>query len=63
MNQEIDILKMKLAKVKTSHLLHFFLSLFTGGLWVIVWVVVAAANGSKEKNLENKIRQLGRLEE
>jgi hypothetical protein len=24
-----------------NHLLHFFLSLFTAGLWIIVWILVA----------------------
>lgn len=24
-----------------NHLLHFFLTLFTAGLWVIVWILVA----------------------
>lgn len=33
----------------TSHLLHFFLSLFTLGLWIPVWILVAVLSGHKTK--------------
>ena len=28
---------------KPNHLLHFFLSVFTGGFWLIIWVLVSVA--------------------
>ena len=31
----------------TSHMLHFLLSLVTFGLWIIVWVLLAASNNSQ----------------
>jgi hypothetical protein len=42
-------------KKRTSHLLHFFLSIFTLGLWVIVWLLVAASNGIDNANIDRKI--------
>ena len=32
-------------KSKTSHLLHFFLSLFTIGIWIPIWIFVSIVNG------------------
>jgi len=37
------------ARFKTSHVLHFFLSLFSAGLWLLVWLIVAASN-TRERN-------------
>jgi len=30
----------------TSHLLHFFLSIFTMGIWLLVWLIMALNNGT-----------------
>jgi hypothetical protein len=35
-------------KKHTNHILHLLLSIFTGGLWLIVWLIVA--NGNKRHN-------------
>ena len=30
----------------TSHLLHLVLSIFTVGVWIIMWIIIAASNSS-----------------
>jgi hypothetical protein len=32
---------------KVNHVLHFFLSVFTAGLWAIVWIILAITGGEK----------------
>ena len=32
----------------TSHVLHLLLSIFTLGIWVIVWILAAVANSSQK---------------
>ena len=32
---------------KVNHILHLLLSVFTGGLWLIVWLALAAKKGEK----------------
>jgi len=34
---------------EVSHLLHFFLTLFTLGLWLILWLVLGVAGGVKRR--------------
>lgn len=36
---------------RPNHLLHFLLTLFTLGLWVVVWICVAVFGGEKRKVL------------
>jgi len=50
---EIDMLRMEKAhsKIKTSHILHLLLSLCTGGLWVIIWLIVALSNSRETTKL------------
>lgn len=31
---------------KPNHLLHLLLTVFTAGLWLIVWIIIAAGKGS-----------------
>ena len=59
MNSEIRKLEDKVAKENkgTNHILHLLLSIFTAGLWLIVWLLVAMNNTkigstSNEKKLE-----------
>ncbi|GAB5449932.1 MAG: hypothetical protein Hals2KO_02600 [Halioglobus sp.] len=51
--QEVQVLLSK--KRKTSHVLHLILSLLTAGIWVIVWVLVAANNGTENARIDKKI--------
>lgn len=42
-------------KKNTSHLLHLILSLITAGVWILVWIIVAASNGSENAKIDRKI--------
>jgi hypothetical protein len=39
---------------QTSHIIHFILSLLTGGLWVIVWVIVALRNANRRRQVARR---------
>lgn len=52
-DQEVQV--MLSTKKKTSHLLHLILCIPTAGLWVIVWILVAASNGSVNAAIDKKI--------
>lgn len=36
---------------RPNHLLHFFLTLLTLGLWAVVWILLTAFGGEKRKTL------------
>lgn len=46
---------------KPNHILHLLLTLFTCGLWAIVWIVVAAAN--RETRLSAWVDESGQVHE
>ena len=54
-DQEASVLLSK--KKNTSHVLHLLLSVFTAGLWIIIWLIVAASNGSENRRIDNMIAQ------
>ena len=43
---------------KTSHVLHLLLSVFTLGIWVPVWIIVALSNAIERKKID---RELGKV--
>ena len=43
---------------KTSHVLHLLLSVFTLGIWVPVWIIVALSNAIERKKID---RALGKI--
>jgi len=43
---------------KTSHILHLLLTLLTGGLWVIMWAMVAASNASQVRAIDKQLEEL-----
>jgi hypothetical protein len=45
----------KLESLKINHILHLLLSLLTGGLWIIVWVLITMSVNSQKKELELEI--------
>jgi len=60
-------LKLKVLKAnppKINHILHLLLSVFTGGIWLIVWILIGFLNTNETAyqkqilNLENYIEQL-----
>lgn len=44
-------------KPKTSHVLHLILSIVTGGVWVIVWLIIAMINQQRCANIDRKIKR------
>ncbi|WP_156827033.1 zinc-ribbon domain-containing protein [Geopsychrobacter electrodiphilus] len=54
-DQEVAIMLSK--KKKTSHILHLILSVITGGLWIIIWVLVAISNSSDNSKIESQIKK------
>ena len=60
MNNQVEILieSSKLAKVKTNNILHLILTVFTAGLWIFIWLLVALSNSIERRRLERRIRYL-----
>ena len=52
-DQEVAVLLSK--KKKTNHLLHLILSILTAGIWLILWILVAASNGSENAKIDKAI--------
>lgn len=52
---ELEDARLKLDKTGTSHILHLLLSLISGGLWLLPWLIISASNGSQRKALEKQI--------
>lgn len=55
---KIKFEELKITEAKTNHILHLLLTLLTGGLWVIVWIIVGMTNEQKRSNASNNIRNL-----
>ena len=56
MNEKIFVLNSR--KKATNHIFHLILSVLTGGLWLIVWLIAASNNSSHNKELDNQINQI-----
>lgn len=52
-DHEVQVMLSK--KKKTSHLLHLVLSILTFGIWVLIWILVAASNGSENARIDKNI--------
>jgi len=48
----------KLARVKTSHILHLLLSLLTVGWWIPVWILLGLNNVAERARIERRIKKL-----
>lgn len=48
----------KLKSYETSHVLHFFMCFPTGGLWLIVWFLVAQHNSAYRTKYHNTFKNL-----
>lgn len=53
MNEKLFILASQ--KKNTNHILHLILSILTGGLWVIVWIIVAISNNSHNNRIQSEM--------
>jgi hypothetical protein len=42
-------------KKQTNHVLHLLLSIVTGGLWLIVWLLVADSNRRHNRRIDERI--------
>jgi hypothetical protein len=60
MNNSIILLEMR--KKKTMHVLHLLLSLISGGLWLIVWIICGLSNHFYNKGLDEKIDRIVLME-
>lgn len=58
MSQRIDVLLNKLNKYETSHGWHFIASFFTGGLWIIMWILFSISNAIERGKIERQINKL-----
>lgn len=56
MNEQLFVLTSQ--KKKTNHVLHLLLCIPTVGLWVVVWIIVASVNHSKNVQIDYKINTL-----
>lgn len=55
MKNELFDLEVKKLGIKTNHILHLLLSIFTG-VWVFVWIFIVFRNQSKIKDIDNQIK-------
>jgi uncharacterized membrane protein YvbJ len=52
-DQEVQVMLSK--KKTTSHLLHLILCIPTVGLWLLIWILVAASNGTENAKIDRMI--------
>lgn len=52
-DHEVAVLLSK--KKKTNHILHLILSIITGGIWIIIWIIVTISNSSENTGIDKKI--------
>ncbi len=56
MNPHIARIQQEMTKHHTSHVLHLILSFLTGGVWIIIWILVADEDSATMRFLENELR-------
>lgn len=52
---DVDKMERAYAGLETNHVLHAIISIFTVGMWVLVWVVLFLANNDNRKKLAKKL--------
>ena len=57
-NYELGKLERLYADEKTSHLVHFILTLITGGLWIVIWLLSALATSTTKARYEKQIKEV-----
>lgn len=62
MSKKILELELKKREIKTNHFLHFVLTLFTFGMWAIVWIGKTFINSSKRNKIDDDIYKAKILE-
>lgn len=61
MNEKIFVLTNQ--KKNTNHILHLIMTILTGGLWLIVWLIVTANKNSYNKKLDQQINHVLKYKE
>jgi hypothetical protein len=58
--KKLEIMKLQtlMTKYQTSHVLHFLICIFSIGLWVIPWFLIANNNSSKRSEIEKLITEM-----
>lgn len=56
MNEKLFILESQ--KKKTNHILHLILSIVTGGLWLVIWLLVGMSNSSHNSRLLGEMNHI-----
>jgi cell division protein FtsL len=54
---DIENMQAKHATLKTNHILHLLLSIFTAGFWIIIWIIVDHFDVRGRITLEKKIKE------
>jgi hypothetical protein len=52
---ELGTLEREYKNCETQHYVHAILSVFTGGFWLIVWLITNSKNNSRRKEIESLI--------
>ena len=56
--KELKAMQLISQKKKTMHILHLLLSLFTGGLWVLPWIIISISNSNENRKIDKRIEAL-----
>lgn len=46
----------KRADHKTNHIMHLILSVITGGLWILIWLLVAFSNATQRAAIDRQLQ-------
>ena len=56
--KELKAMQLISQKKRTMHILHLILSITTGGLWVIAWIIVAISNSNENRKIDKRLDAL-----
>tara|TARA_B100001059_G_scaffold214400_1_gene231116 strand:+ start:200 stop:493 length:294 start_codon:yes stop_codon:yes gene_type:complete len=58
--KQLELMKLqtKMDKYKTSHVLHFLITIFSFGFWIIIWFIVANQNAHSRRSIEKMIEKV-----
>ena len=52
---DLDKMQREYEKLKTNHVLHAIISIFSIGLWLLVWIIIGVSNSNKRSKFEKMI--------
>ncbi|MBT3980054.1 MAG: hypothetical protein HOE90_01805 [Bacteriovoracaceae bacterium] len=55
---EVGRLQASMGNKKTSHFLHFFITFFTFGFWIIPWVLISHNNTVERRRIDNMLNTI-----